>query len=170
MKNIFRAKKDMIYRSQTGFSLVEVLVACTIITVTAIALMSAASKGEELSTKALRQVQASALMEEGAEAVKSIRDNDWETISDLTLNTNYYLTFDTGTNTWSLGTTPVAEIDGIFTRTVVFSAVNRDAGDDIADSGTLDTGTKKVDILITWPFAGGTNSKSLSLYVANIFN
>lgn len=168
MKNFFTNKKNII--NSSGFSLVEVLIASAIISLTAIALMSAATKGIELSSRALRQVQASQLVEEGVEAVKSIRDTNWDTISTLTPDINYYLSFDTNTNTWSLGTIQIDKIDGIFTRVVVFSDVNRDVNDDITETGTLDTGTKKANVIVTWPSSGGVNSKNLNFYLANIFN
>ena len=154
-----------------GFTLIEVLVACTIISTSTFALMSASTKGIQLSAQALRQTQANMLLEEGAEAVKSIRDASWTNISGLTLDTNYYLTFNTGTNTWSLGTTHTATIDSIFTRAVVLSAVNRDANDDIAISGTVDTRHKKVTVTTSWALADATtSSKALAFYMSDIFN
>ena len=153
-----------------GFSLVEVLVACSIITLTSLSLMSATTKGIELSNRALRQVEATQLMEEGVEAVKTIRDSDWNVISNLNLDTNYYLSFNTSTNTWSLISTPVAPIDNIFTRIIVLSGVNRDSNDSISSSGTLDTGSKKVNISVSWLVSNGTNSKNITFYLTNIFN
>jgi hypothetical protein len=109
------------------------------------------------------------LLEEGAEAVKSIRDANWSTISGLTIGTTYYLSYNTSSNAWSLTTTP-STVDS-FTRTVVFSSVNRDSNDDIAAAGTLDARTKEVTITVSWPAEDGrTLSKSLSLYIADIFN
>lgn len=170
MKNIFIIKGNK-YRNKAGFSVVEVLIACIIMSMVTLALMSATSKGIELSIKALKQVEASQLMEEGVEAVKSIRDNNWTTISDINIDTNYYLSFDINSNTWSLGATPVSLIDDTFTRTVSFSEVYRDNDDDIADSEiTLDTGTKKVEVVVSWPNPSGTNSKEITFYLANIFN
>ncbi len=168
MKNFFTNKKKII--NSSGFSLVEVLIASAIISLTSIALMSAATKGIELSNRALKQVQASQLIEEGVEAVKSIRDTNWDTISGLTPAINYYLSFDTNTNLWSLDTIQTDKIDGLFTRLIVFSDVNRDSNDDIAEIGTLDVGTKKVNVFVTWPAPGGINSKNLKFYLANIFN
>ena len=157
--------------NKKGFSLIEVLIACAIISVSIFALMSASTKGIELSKQALRQTQASLLLEEGAEAVKSIRDDSWSNISSLNLNTNYYLTFSTGSNKWSLGTVATPNIDSLFTRTIVFSAVNRDSNDDIASSGTLDARTKKISVVVSWPVSGGiTSTKDLSFYVSDIFN
>jgi len=173
MKKFFYKNNKKISRGD-GFTLIEVLIACFIISMTTLALMSAASKGIELSIRALRQAQASMIAEEGVEAVKVIRDADWNVISSLSLNTNYYLSFNTGSNTWSLQTTPstnpTTPIDDRFTRTVVFSAVYRDSNDDIAASGTLDSGTKRVTVNTSWQSQGETISKSITFYISNIFN
>ena len=123
MKNIFLKKNKNILNKKRGFSLVEVLVACAIISLTIISLMSAAAKSIELSYRALKQVQASLLIEEGVEAVKSIRDNNWDTISVLDLDTEHYLSFDINTNKWSLSVDPTVPIDEVFTRKVIFSSV-----------------------------------------------
>jgi len=170
MKKFFTKIKNIKSISISGFSVIEVLVACLIMSTITLIVMSGASKGIELSNKALRQVQASQLAEEGVESVKSIRDTNWSTISTLSLNTNYYLTYNTNTNIWSLGTTPVAPVDGIFTRTITFSAVNRDTNDNIASTGTLDTGIKRVNVLVSWSSEGGTNSKNITFYLTDIFN
>lgn len=156
-----------------GFSLIEVLIACSVISIAIFSLMSASSKGIQLSNEALRQTQASFILEEGAEAVKSIRDAAWTNISSLTAGTNYYLTYNTGTNTWSLGTTPTGAIDSIFTRVIVISAVSRNGTDDIVTSGGTydDTGTKKVTVTVSWPASDETiSSKTLSFYISDIFS
>jgi prepilin-type N-terminal cleavage/methylation domain-containing protein len=153
-----------------GFTLIEILVACSIMTVTTFALLSAAGKGVEVSNQALRQTQADFLAEEGAEAVKSIRDTSWSSISSLTDGTTYYLSFDTTSNTWSLSTIPNL-IDSFFTRTVVVQTANRDTNDNIASSGTPDSGTKEVAIDVSWPSSEGTTlDRNLSFYMSDIFN
>ncbi|MFA6251338.1 MAG: prepilin-type N-terminal cleavage/methylation domain-containing protein [Candidatus Paceibacterota bacterium] len=171
MKNILTKNKKIFYPNR-GFTIIEVLIACVIISLTTIALMSATTKGIELSNKALRQAQASMLIEEGIEAVKSIRDNDdnWTVIPSLSLETNYYLSFNLNTNTWSLNTTPEAPIDEIFTRTIVISEVNRDGNDDIASTGTVDDNIKKINVTVSWPDGGTINSKNINFYLTNFFN
>ncbi len=164
----FRKKK---HSYKQGFSLVEVLVACFIITLTIIAVTSATTKGIQLSAQALRQTQVNFLLEEGAEAVKTIRDANWGTIAALTLDTPYYLSYSTSTNTWSLSTTTIPAIDSIFTRTVTFSSVYRDTNDDIQSSGTLDSRTIKVTVTTSWATSSnGTLSKNLQFYMSDIFN
>lgn len=168
MKNIFN--KNINHQNKAGFSVIEVLIASMIMSMITLALMSAATRGIGLSINALEKVQASNLMEEGVEAVKSIRDNNWTTISNFNLDTNYYLSFDLNSNVWSLDTTPVTPIDGIFTRVVVFSSVYRDNNDDIAASGALDSGMKRVRVRVSWPNSGQTISREITFYLANIFN
>ncbi|MFA6386716.1 MAG: prepilin-type N-terminal cleavage/methylation domain-containing protein [Candidatus Paceibacterota bacterium] len=162
-----------------GFTLVEVLVACSIISLSMFALMQTAENGIRLSNEALTKSQASLLLEEGAESVKLIRDSSWTTIANLNLNTPYHLFFNTTTKVWELnasttnlsGCIPSYPIDGVFNRTVTFSSVGRDANDEIlASGGTIDTGTKKVIIVVTWNSQKVLISKSLSFYISNIFN
>ena len=148
--------------------LIEVLVACSIISIVTFGVFSAAQRGIQLSQLALRETQASFLLEEGVESVKTIRDTSWTTISNLTLGVAYYLSFNTTNNTWSLEITPNTTDN--FTRTVVFSDVYRNSNDDIASSGTLDVRTKKVSVNVAWPSSSGTASKTLSFYLADIFN
>jgi len=170
--------KNLKIQKNKAFSIVEVVVACAIISVTVLALMSTAGKSIQVSNQTIMQSQATLLIEEGVEAVKSIRDNNWTNISGLTNSTNYYLFFYTTTNQWSLitsqtapnGSIPTYPIDGAFTRNVVFSSVYRNASNDIANSGTLDTGTKKVTVTVSWNKPGGVASKNLSFYISNIFN
>ncbi len=158
-------------KNKKGFSVIEIMIACAIISTSIFALVSSASKGVQLSNQVLKQTQASILLEEGAEAVKSIRDNLWTDISSLTVGTTYYLSFNTTTNKWSLSTT-ASTIDFIFTRTIVITAVNRDSNDDITTSGgTLDLRTKKVSINVSWNNSSNTTtSKDLSFYMSDIFN
>lgn len=147
MKFLFNKNKN-----SRGFTIIEVIVACSIISITVFALMSSAQKGISLSNRAVSQIQANYLLEEGAEAVKTIRDNNWTDIENLSINTDYYLFFNTSTNMWSLSTSSVAPsgsiptypVDSIFNRTIKVSDVYRDANDDISDSGSLDSGTKKL--------------------------
>lgn len=149
-----------------GFALVEILVACSIISVALVALVSSVYAATELSRRSVENIQAGFLLEEGAEVTKIIRDNGWSGISSLTIGTNYYPTF--SSNIWSLSTTP--NTLGIFTRTVVIDNVYRDLNDDIASSGTLDTGMRKVTETITWNNEKGLQTKTLTFYIGDLFS
>ncbi len=152
-----------------AFSIIEVIVAAAIVLLVGTVFVGVLSQTISLSGRSMHVIQASSLLEEGAEAVKTIRDNDWTTISNLTVGTTYYLSYSSVTNLWSLTTTP--STIGIFTRTVVISAVNRDSNDDIVSSGgTLDVKTKKVTITTSFNSQSGTISKTLVFYISDIFN
>jgi len=148
-----------------GFSVIEVVIVCSIIFICVFALMSSSAKSIQVSEQSLRQAQATLLIEEGVEAVKSIRDGGWSNISNLTNDIEYYLSF---SSSWSLSINSNS-IDDIFTRQITFSPVYRDANDDIASSGTLDTGTKKVTVTVSFNNPNGVVSKSLSFYISDIF-
>jgi type II secretory pathway pseudopilin PulG len=166
-------------KNNPGFTIIEVLFACAIISVSVFAVMQTAQKGIQLSDYALKKSEASFLLEEGAEAVKSIRDNNWTTISSLILDIPYHLYFNTSTKTWGLDTNttnligciPSYPLDSVFDRTVTISSVGRDINDDILTSGgTIDPKTKKVTVTATWTSSGSFNTKSLSFYISDIFN
>lgn len=158
MKNIVHIQK--------GISIIEMIVVSSVIGTVMLMVLGTLQNTIQLSQRSIERVQASMLLEEGVEVVKLIRNTAWSNISGVTNGTTYYPTWN-GT-TWSLSTTPNT-IDGKYTRTVVFSSVYRDGQDKIAASGTLDAGTKKVVITITWQTADQQFSTPLTFYVSNIF-
>ncbi|MFA6257664.1 MAG: hypothetical protein WC671_01485 [Candidatus Paceibacterota bacterium] len=150
-----------------GFVVVEVLVAASIITVSILSAMMVAQKSIYVSRQAFHTTQAGFLLEEGAEAVRILRDNAWSNISSLTIGTNYYPTF--SSNTWILS--PTASIIGIFTRTVVIANVNRDnTTKDISIVGADDPGTKLITVTVSWMEGGATITKTLQFYISDIFS
>lgn len=153
-----------VVQEQKGFFLIEVVVAVSVIAVVLILLLGSIQNTVAVSKRSLEQVQSAYLLEEGAEAIKVIRDNQWSNISGLTSGVQYYL-FYNGT-TWVTTTTP--NIIDQFTRTVTVVPVYRDATDDIASSGTLDAGTRRVTVTVSWTAPRGVQNKTMALYVANI--
>jgi Tfp pilus assembly protein PilV len=152
----------------SGFMVIEMLVAISIITVSILTAMTVAGKSVYISHQALHTTEAGFLLEEGAEAVRIVRDNDWTNISSLSPNTNYYPIF--YDNTWTLSTIVPYPID-IFTRTVTIQNVNRNnTTGDIATVGTDDPGTKLITITVSWPEGGTILSKTLQFYLTNIFS
>lgn len=159
MQKIFKNK---------GFMVVEVLLAASIITVSILAATAVAQKSIYVSRQAFHATQANFLLEEGAEAVRILRDNAWSNISNLTIGSNYYPTFSGGT--WSLSST--ANTVGIFTRRVSMANVNRDntTKDIVSSGGTLDVGTKLVTVTVFWVEGGTTITKTLQFFIINIFS
>ncbi|MFA5936945.1 MAG: hypothetical protein WC822_03645 [Candidatus Paceibacterota bacterium] len=149
-----------------GFMMVEIIVAISIIIVSVLVAMSVTQKSVSVTRQSLHTSQATFLLEEGAEAVRIIRDNSWSDISNLSNAITYYPTF---SGTWTLSTSP--STIGIFTRTVNIANVNRDAStQDIAVSGTNDAGTKLITISVSWNEGGEVLNKTLSFYIMDIFS
>ena len=115
-------------------------------------------------------LQADFLLEEGAEAIRFIRDQGWtDNISNL--SGTHYLVFVPGvsTSTWQVTATP--ETIGVFSRSFVVENVNRNDNDDIDDvGGSNDSNTRKFDVSIFWPGKSGTSTRSVSFYLTNYFN
>ena len=159
--------KKVLSHYNKGFGLIEIMISISIITFTLIGFLSLLNKTIEVSNRALKETQAALLLEEGAEAIKIIRATNWGTISGFTNGIDYYPTFAGGT--WVMSTTPNT-IDNFFTRKVAFSSVSRDASSNIVSSGgTLDSGTKLATITVSWATPSGSITKTLQLYVSNIY-
>jgi len=149
-----------------GFMMVEVIIAISIIIVSVLVAMSVTQKSVSVARQALHTSEATFLLEEGAEAVRIIRDNSWSDISNLSPGTTYYPIF---SGTWALSASPTTV--GIFTRTMSITSVNRDnSTQDIAISGTNDAGTKLITITVSWNEGGEVLSKTLSFYIMDIFS
>lgn len=147
---------------------VETIIAVSIITISILSIMSVAQKSISLSYQSLHTVQASFLLEEGAEAVRIVRDNSWDNISALNINTDYYFLFTD--DTWTLSSTPNT-LDR-FTRKVKIFNVNRDntTQDIVSTGGTNDSGTKLFIVTVSWSEGGTIVSKSLSFYLTDLLS
>ncbi len=151
----------------TGFMTVEVLIGVSIITISILASMTVAQKSIYVSRQALHFSQANFLLEEGAEVIRIVRDDNWNNISSLVLDTDYYPSF--SLDSWSLSLIP--NTIGIFTRKINILNVKRDdATKDISTIGTEDDGTKLVVVTVSWIEGGTTITKTLSFYILDIFS
>jgi len=166
---IMRAVKGSFLKKEKGFSLVEVIVAASIISVFLVSLIGAYNLFLTLSLSNVHKVKATFLAEEGVEAVKILRDSSWATsIFPLASGTPYYLEFTP--SLWSVTTTPFL-VDSLYDRRVFFEDVYRDGAGDIVDSGgTFDSGTKKVTVTVEWQERGATSNKVIPTYITNLFD
>lgn len=153
-----------------GTGLVEILIAIFIFSIILGSLITVGNMYISESGESLKNAEAAYIAQEGIEAVKTIRDNNWSNISNLTNNVNYYLYFDTSSSTnniW-LATTTVYSVD-FFTRTFQLNPVYRDSnGRIVANGGTLDVNTKKIIVYVSWKSKSATTTKNLSTYITNV--
>jgi Tfp pilus assembly protein PilV len=155
-----------------GSGLVEILVAVFVFSVILSSLIFTSSAYLSGAGDNLKSAKGAYIAQEGIEAVKIIRDTNWNTISALTDNTNYYLYFDTSSttnNTWkATSTVSYATVDSNFTRSFKLNSVYRDANGRIQSSGTLDNNTEKVTVSVSWKSKATTTIKTLSTYITNL--
>jgi type II secretory pathway pseudopilin PulG len=170
----FKAQKNRregYAHGERGFELVEVVLAAGILSVTLLAIISIAGRSIVVSRRALETYTASTLLEEGAEAVRIVRDGGWVGVSTLVPGATYYPVYDLGTDSWSLSTNSADGVIGVYTRSVVMTAVERDASDEIVSSGGAnDPGTKLFTESVSWPGGDGTTrTRTLAFYLMDIF-
>ncbi len=153
-----------------GFGLLEIVIAVAIVGGALWALASVfllAERAQELSREKL---QAVFLAEEGLETLRYLRDSGWSSnIATLSINTDYYLSFDSGASQWSIVSTPPAKIEGVFERSFRIENVLRDSGANIAPVGTNDPETRKIIMNVAWSFQQSSENVSLEAYLADLF-
>ena len=159
--------KRILKTSQSGFGIVEVLVASVIISLVLVGLHATTVQALRLVQQSTKRTQATFLVEETIEVLRSQRDAGWaSSLGTLSSGTDYFLEFD-GT-AWNTTTTNVF-IDDLFERKFVIENVYRDANDDIAASGTLDPSTKKINVTVSWFSQTGTTTQNISTYITDLF-
>lgn len=150
-----------------GVGIIEIVVVVAIagIALFGISGVSSYALGVMNDRKAL--LEASYLAEEGIEAIRSVRDENWSSnIAGLTMGTNYYSVV--SGSKWILQTTNPGLINNRYARRAVFENVNRDGSDNIVTSGgTLDANTKKVTTYVSWSDRRGSQEISLVTYLTN---
>lgn len=172
MNNLFRVGSS--HARNAGVSVVEVLIASAIIMTSVIAIMGVYGGLTSIAIRNTGKVQAGMLLDEGAEALRFMRDVSWTSnISPLVNGTTYTLYWDYSTSTYGWRATTTRDmIDDQFDRTFVLSAVNRDATtyNIVNSGGVLDTGTRKATISVSWYDGVATTTKSIMMYLYNTYN
>jgi Tfp pilus assembly protein PilV len=162
------------YKRNKGVSIVEVLIASAIIMTSVVSIMGVYGGLTSIAIRNTSKVQAGMLLDEGAEALRFMRDVSWNTnINPLINGTTYTLYWDhTVSNYGWRATTTKDLIDDQFDRTFVLSAVNRDATtfNIVSSGGILDTGTRRATITVSWFDGVATTSKSIVMYLFNTYN
>jgi len=152
------------FNNSQGQSVVEVIVAVAIFIIIAGSSVIAILGSLSSTRLAEEETQASLIAVEGLEAVESIRNQDWDNLT----NGNYGLSKSGGTWTFS-GSSDDPDGTGKFSRIVTINDVERDGNGDIVTSGgTIDEDTKSVTSTITWDFTPTRqNTVTLTSFLTN---
>ncbi|MDP3725923.1 MAG: hypothetical protein Q8R36_01865 [bacterium] len=172
MKNFL---KSTIYnlKPNTGFGLIEILIASAILSASLITLSATNQITFRLMKESLERTQANFLVEEAIEVVRILRDSSWSShITPRVSGEINYLNFNAGANLWTIQTAIPPSIYNVFTRSVVFHNVYRRNSDgeivaqNSPDPKTLDPDTKRVVAAVSW---GSARIITLETYITNIF-
>lgn len=151
-----------------GISLVEVIFASAIIGLSMVYIVNVYGNFMQLSLENTDKIQAVFLLDEGVEAMKTMRNYSWSSIASSTSNIDYYLIWQDGR--WQSTTTPVL-VDNKFIRKYQISDVYRDPStlNIVTSGGVLNNDSKLLDIEVLWNYKGSTSTKSTSFYLFNIY-
>ena len=83
-------------KNKKGIGAVEIIIGAAIISLVLLSVGVAFQNSLKASRAIGKRVQASFLAEEGIEALRMLRDNDWQNISGLSDGGNYYLVWSSG--------------------------------------------------------------------------
>lgn len=143
MGNIIHQKK--------GFSIIEILVAITIIAIAFSSLLGMAVMSLKISATLEQTDQANSLAQESMEAIRNFRDGtSWNEngLGTVLVGTDYHFVV-SASSSWELVQGP--ETIGQFSRSIVFINVSRDSDDNIVQSGgTNDPNTKEAEVTVNW--------------------
>src|SRR3989344_6262579 len=152
-----------------GIGLLEVVIATGILGALVASIMYVSTLSIKASRSALNESRAQTLLAEGYEITRQLRDKEWSNISSLVTSSTYYFASSTNSTTtyaWK-ATTTKSMIDKFYVRTLIVKNVYRDENDDIAPTGTLDTGTKKFTLSVSWPnIRSATSTITVDFYLA----
>jgi len=158
-------KQKAIFKTKKGIGLIEIIIASAVISIGLLSIISFLIFSRGVTFEAGRKTIAVSLAEEGIEAVRGIRDENWSAVS---TSGTYYPVI--SGNKWILSFTDPGPIRNLYTRVVIIDDVLRDANDDIAGSGSLDLDTKKLTARISWTESGRNKQIELITYISNFVN
>lgn len=157
-----------INKKQRGISIIEVVIASAVISLSMISISHVYGNFLQLSLENTEKVQAIFLLDEGVESLSTIKNYSWSSIASSTPDTNYYLNWKD--NRWQSTTTPNI-IDNKFIRKFTVENVYRDPStlNIVYTGGVLNNDSKIINMDVSWNYKGSTSTKQISFYVFNLY-
>ncbi len=167
-KKCLSVGKQACLADRRGFTLVEILVVIGVIVAVFTAISGFFIVDNRITERNRMRLQAMALTEEGAEAVRYFRDNTgWSSgLGSLSIDTAYHPII--SGSSWDI-VFGGEVIDG-FVRSIVINQVSRDENDNIENNynpSRDDPNTRRVVVTVGWSDRQGAASEILNLYLTN---
>lgn len=159
----------MIKKLQKGQMLLELVLTIGLAALILPGLVSSLVASRDGKPQQEQRMQATAVMKETEAAVKSVRDDDWTTLSGLSKGVSYHPII--SSNRWSLASGTGSTSAG-FTQNVVLSNVYRNSSGAIvatASGNILDPSTIKADVTVSWTTPNASSLTS-TLYLTRMSN
>ncbi|MDP3800460.1 MAG: type II secretion system protein [bacterium] len=152
-----------------GVTLIEAIVVLGLIGIVVVSLVQLnLAFSHSVSSESLI-VRANAVAVETLEAVRILRDKNWNNLSNLTVNTPYYLSFSEGQNDWSIENSEPNKIQNIFSKSFIVYSVYRDlsTGKIVSSGGSIDSNTLKIEAVVSWNDRGRDKNIKLTTFLTN---
>lgn len=154
-------------KQQTAQSLVEIVVAIGLLSIVFAGSFQILHDSFFGISQELIATKAHYLVIEGVEGIRSIRDEDWNTISDGT----WYFRYDETDPYNKIVVLEAGEesVWNVYTRKIEISSVRRDSNFKISESPSdeIDPNTKLVEVFVSWTYRGVDRTDSESIYLTN---
>jgi len=152
-------------QKQKGIGMIEVIVCLTIIAITFWSFLELVRYNLRIQEQTQAKIAAMILAAETIEAVRSVRDENWDNLAALSLGTRYYPVI--STNKWTFTSTNPGLVNGIYDRWFILEKVYRNVDEDISGSGMEDPETKKIIAFVEWTDRSQTKQIDLITYLTN---
>jgi prepilin-type N-terminal cleavage/methylation domain-containing protein len=164
---------DFKTKTKNGVSLIEIIIASSIISITLLVLVSVYSSVARYSLSNIKVLKSTQLVEEGVEVLKYLRDSGYtNNIASLSNSTPYYLYWDQNiyAGTWTATTSNIL-LENRYSISFTLYPVNRDASFNVVSSGgSLDSSSRRAVVNVSFREGNSTTTKTTETYIFNIFN
>lgn len=163
--------KPVSQKFNSGFTLIEILIAISALGIIVVSIAQMSQLFLHSARLSSSRVEAAFLLQEGAEALRHLRDTSWHDFIDtITTGTPNYILFTSGT--YETTTTEPMLLGGRFARSITLYDVFRDATtqDIVETGGVLSTSTKRVEIIAAWRQGQTTTTETVELFLSDIFD
>jgi len=173
-KSKFFAMVEWNFKNKSGQSLIEVLIAMAIGTITILAAVTVLTLMLRVGEQDAFFQTATFLEQELVDNLLVTVERDWQEVAGTVSDKKYYLATTTDEGVFEIKEEEDGKIVNIDNKDYIYyielDPVKRDSNGAISDSGSNDPSTKKVKVTVTWKFQGDDEISVINKYVTRSKN
>lgn len=152
--------------SQRGFLLVEVMIGVVILLIIVVLVGVIIGRYLDNRTLLLHETKRMYLAEAGYEMIRHVRDDGWETLADLALETEHFL----AVSTTSIGVTTAPEvISGVYHRSFILENLFRAEDGSVVPADTVNATADENGRVVTVTVWNETGTTTMHSVITNLF-